>query len=112
HRPGPRAGVARALIGRQVAFFFRRSFLHLARKVFLGLPLRPCASACLEHSSDSALRGWLAAFLVLAAAGGVCAIAALAQNEPTIAAMRSLRIWVPCCCGRSGQVGAHVWRRR
>jgi hypothetical protein len=77
----------------------------LARNTFLGLPFKPCASACFEHSIDSGLRGCVAAFLVLAVAGGgvvegvVYAMAALAQNEPTNAAMRSLRMKGPCCCG-------------
>src|SRR2546421_7611773 len=87
---------------RRQVFFFIRSFLHLARNTFLGLPFKPCASACLEHSIDSGLWVWVAAFL--AAAGGgvadgvVCAMAALAQNEPTNAAMRSLRMEMPCRC--------------
>jgi hypothetical protein len=53
----------------------------------------------LEHSIDSAVRGWPVAFLDLVAGGGVvvveggvCAKAALVKNEPIIAAMRSLRI--------------------
>ena len=50
--------------------FFIRSFLHFARNALRGLPCRPFAVACLEHSSDSAVRG-AAAFVVF---GGVLGI--------------------------------------
>src|SRR5437588_5644312 len=83
--------------------FFFKSFMHLARNVFRGLPCRPLASACFEHSIDSALRAFVSAFafgVVVAGAlagggaveGVVCAIAAPAHNELTIATMTSVRI--------------------
>src|SRR6185436_12883222 len=50
--------------------FFIRSFLHFARNALLGLPCRPFASACLEHSSDSAVRGFVG-IVVLGAVFGV-----------------------------------------
>ena len=50
--------------------FFIRSFLHFARNAILGLPCRPFASACLEHSSESAVRGFVG-IVVLGAVFGV-----------------------------------------
>jgi hypothetical protein len=42
--------------------FFFMPLMQLARNVWRGLPWRPFASACLEHSIDSALRGVSGAF--------------------------------------------------
>jgi hypothetical protein len=90
--------------------FFIRSFLHFARNALLGLPCRPFASACLEHSSDSAVRGFVgivvlgAVFgIILPATGGlavgggvVCAKVALAVRAVTAIPTRSnLRISLP-----------------
>src|SRR6185436_13827570 len=55
----------------QAAFLaaLARSFLHLARNTLRSLPCRFLASACFEHSIESAVRGLAGAF------GVVCAIA-------------------------------------
>src|SRR5215813_1810232 len=72
--------------------FFLRSFMHLDRNACRSLPCRPFASACLEHSIDSAVRGFSGGFaegvVLLAAgafAGGVCAITAFAERRLMIA---------------------------
>jgi len=84
------------------AFFFM-PLMQFARKVLRGLPCRPFASACFEHSIDSGLRvvdvfAFGAAFDVaggsVAGGGGVgvCANAAPAQNAIASVAMRSFRM--------------------
>src|SRR5215813_14517793 len=87
--------------------FFLRSFMHLDRNVCRSLPCRPFASACLEHSIDSAVRGFWGGFAVgvvlLAAggfAGGVCAITAFAERRLMIATTVTIRIRRPPVCGQ------------
>src|SRR5436190_6995249 len=56
--------------------FFFMPLMQLARNVWRGLPWRPFASACLEHSIDSALRGVSGGFtfgIVLVVVGGLAA---------------------------------------
>src|SRR5215471_16836400 len=74
--------------------------MHLDRNVCRSLPCRPFASACLEHSIDSAVRGFSGGFavgVVLLAAGGfadgvVCAITAFAERRLMIATTVTIRI--------------------
>jgi len=81
--------------------------MHLDRNVCRSLPCRPFASACLEHSIDSAVRGFSGGFAVgvvlLAAggfAGGVCAITAFAERRLMIATTVTIRIRRPPVCGQ------------
>src|SRR5215475_1361164 len=78
--------------------------MHLDRNVCRSLPCRPFASACLEHSIDSAVRGFSGDFAVgvvlLAAggfAGGVCAITTFAERRLMIATTVTIRIRRPPC---------------
>src|SRR5207244_1210849 len=61
--------------------------LHSERNFLRSLPCSPLASACLEHSSDAAVRGFSAFFsagaaVVFAAGAGVAGAVACAKAEP------------------------------
>jgi hypothetical protein len=96
--------------------FFMSCLLHDERNFLRSLPCRPFASACLEHSIDSAVRGFadtvvlgsVVAFgVILPATGGlavgagvvVCANAMLAERALTaIPTSSKLRMALPFHC--------------
>ena len=59
---GGDAEIARSCPHARHQVFFFMPFMQLARNVWRGLPWRPFASACLEHSIEAALRGVSGAF--------------------------------------------------
>ena len=61
--------------------------MHFERNDRRALPWRPFSSACFEHSSDAALRGFSAGFVA-------CASAAPAQTKLATAAIIRVRMGV------------------
>src|SRR5579872_7268492 len=97
------------------------SFLHSERNFLRSLPCNPLASACLEHSTDSALRG-LAVLAMGAAASDLAAGAALVcanagaansrKDAPRAAAKRE-EIVMRCTSGlRIGRHGCAIMLNR
>src|SRR5262245_66110040 len=79
--------------------FFLRSFMHLDRNVCRSLPCRPFASACLEHTIDSAVRefsggceGRVVSVAAVGFAYGVCAITTLAERRLMVVIPVTIRI--------------------
>src|SRR5690349_15836170 len=91
----------------QAAFLaaLARSFLHLARNTLRSLPCRFLASACFEHSIESAVRGLAGAF------GVVCATATPKVKASAMALVSSVAALIgrsigypapPSCSPRTG----------
>src|SRR5581483_976340 len=107
----------------KIYFFSAAAFLHSARNFLRSLPWSPWASASLEHSIDSAVRGFCiflseagAIASDLAAGALVCARAGLARSTSearTAAAVREeIFMGIPQGLGRGGHGCAAMLNRR
>ena len=96
----PDAGQSWAAGGPASGLLLHQVLLALGAKDLPGLALEALCIRLLGALEQLGLWVWVAAFLDGAGGVGVegvvCAMAALAQNEPTNAAMRSLRMEVSC----------------